>query len=228
MVLKFLNDIMNSKEVNALGIEDVKSQAVRKFRDGAEKQLLSLVPAISDQDKEDFLEEATSLVVDVFQAREQNMPFKELRQQKALALQEKKGDVFVHQPKAETIVHAPDLSKIPKWRGRKLDGMPLDFIKAHYGKWLTKFGAPEDAIYQDTLRKYDPKLLYGIENQLREERQSRKGRDKVRDFIKPRSARIDREVEAFTSDSLKHAQRLRAAMIRRQAKRQDPHKPFSQ
>jgi hypothetical protein len=43
---------------------------------------------------------------------------------------------------------------------------PLEWLKVHYGHKLTYFGASEDTLFQDQLRKSDPGLLRALENRL--------------------------------------------------------------
>ena len=112
----------------------------------------------------------------------------------------------------------PDVSDIPLWRGRKKDGMPLDFIKAHYGHCLAAFGAAQDTLFQDQLRARDPKLLQGVSNQLQEEGHGRK----LRDFVKPRAVRTERELESFDLETLKQAHRIKGLLSRRRLKKEAP------
>jgi hypothetical protein len=217
--LLYLVLLLMGSESKGLDANTVILEALRKLRK-SRKELLSS-DAISGEVKADVLEKTASLVQDIFQASQKHIPFEETLQQKAQALQQK-GDIFVHQPKP--VEQPPDLSDIPLWRGRKQDGKPLDFIQAHYSQWLSSFGAEQDYVFQDQIRAHDKRLITGIENQLREEGQGRK----VRDFLKPRSVRTDREVEALTADSLRHVERLRAAMRRRQAKTKSSPKSSSQ
>jgi hypothetical protein len=197
--LLYLVLLLMGSESKGLDANTVILEALRKLRK-SRKELLSS-DAISGEVKADVLEKTASLVQDIFQASQKHIPFEETLQQKAQALQQK-GDIFVHQPKP--VEQPPDLSDIPLWRGRKQDGKPLDFLEAHYRQWLSRFGAPEDAVYMDQIHKHDPKLLQGVRNQLREEGKG----DKPRDFIKPRSARIDRELANVTVEDLKKNTRL--------------------
>ena len=210
--LKLHNSIMEG-ELFRSATEKVKMQTSSKVAESIEAFALSDIP---EEVKVIVFEEAASLLQDIFQAPQNNTPIVEVLKQKQEALQQKGGIIFVGQPPPAETGQAPEFSAIPRWQGRKQDGMPLDFIQAHYGQWLSAFGAEQDAIFQDQIRKHDKRLITAIENQLREEKQGRK----VRDFIKSRSARIDREVAAFTSESLNNAERLRAAKRRRQAKKQ--------
>ena len=136
----------------------------------------------------------------------------EVLQQKAKGLKSKAGDIFVPQP---------DLSEIPQWHGRKQDGNPLDFIKAHYGQWLSAFGAEQDAVFMDQIRKHDRRLITAIENKLREEGQGRK----VGQFIKPRSARTDRELGHITVEDLQRIPRLASTLSSRQKRAQEAKVP---
>jgi hypothetical protein len=121
--------------------------------------------------------------------------------------------------KLETRIETPDVSEIPQWQGRRQDGSSLDFLKAHYGQWLSAFGTEkkpqEDIIFQDQIRSHDPKLLRGVMNQLHEEGQGRK----IKEVVKTRSARVDRELANLLPDSLTRAERLGAAMRMRQTRK---------
>lgn len=87
--------------------------------------------------------------------------------------------------------------------------MPLEFIREHYGQWLSAFGAEEDRVFQDQIRAHDRKLMQGLRSQLHEERKNRKGEERfVRDFIKSRSARVDREPENISIEDIKKNPRL--------------------
>jgi hypothetical protein len=174
--------------------------------------------ALSDTAKADVLEKTASLVYDIFQASQNHIPFEDTLLQKAKGLQQQTGDIFVHRPKPEARGQTPDVSNIPLWRGRKQDGMPLDFIKAHYGRCLSAFGAEQDTLFQDQIRTRDPKLLQGVSNQLHEEGQGRK----LRDFVKPRSVRTARELESFDLETLKQAHRIKGLLSRRRRKKEAP------
>jgi len=194
----------------------VQLQSLRKMTESTDALLSS--QALSDQAKADVLEKTASLVHDIFQASQNHISFEDTLLQKAKALQQKTGDLFVHRPKPEARGQTPDLSTIPLWRGRKQDGMPLDFIKAHYGRCLSAFGAEQDTLFQDQIRTRDPKLLQGVSNQLHEEGQGRK----LRDFVKPRSVRTERELESFDLATLKQAHRIKGLLSRRRLKKENP------
>ena len=76
---------------------------------------------------------------------------------------------------------------------------------------MSVFSADQDTIFQDDIRAHDPNLIKGIHNQLREEGQGRK----LRDFVKTRSARIDRELESITVEDLKKNARLASTLSTR-------------
>jgi hypothetical protein len=183
--------------------------AFKKISDKAEEFKSS--KGIPDDKKIEDLNKIASHDVEIFDAFTRGIELEEFIQQKAQTLQ-KKGEIFSHRPKSEEVAQAPDLSKIPLWRGRRRDGMPLDFLKTHYGQWLSAFGAEENIVFQDQIRHHDQGLIEGIENQLRAEGEGRK----VSDFVKTRSARVDRELESINSAYLKKAERLSAAIRRRQ------------
>jgi hypothetical protein len=187
--------------------------SVRQIEESA-KALLSS-KEISETEKAEVLEKTASLIQDIFHASRHHIPFEATLQQQAKALQQA-GDIM-HRLHAEG--QAPDLSDIPLWRGCKQDGMPLDFIQAHYGQWLSAFGAPEDTIFQDQIRARDPKLLQGVSNQLYEEGHGRK----LRDFVKPRAVRTERELERFDLATLKQAHRIKGLLSRRR-KQETPKK----
>jgi hypothetical protein len=187
------------------------SQEIEK----TELQILTedfLLSDIPNEVKATVFEETTSLVRDIFQAAQNKTPIVEVLKQKQETLQQKGGVIFVGQPQPPEAGQAPELSEIPRWQGRKQDGMPLAFIQAHYGQWLSAFDAEQDAVFQDQIRKHDPKLLQGVSNQLREEGQNRK----VREIVKPRSARLDRELANVTVEDLKKAPRLASTFYTRQ------------
>jgi hypothetical protein len=194
----------------------VQLQSLRKMTESTDKLLSS--HALSDTAKADVLEKTASLVYDIFQASQNHIPFEDTLLQKAKGLQQQTGDIFVHRPKPEARGQTPDVSNIPLWRGRKQDGMPLDFIKAHYGRCLSAFGAEQDTLFQDQIRTRDPKLLQGVSNQLHEEGQGRK----LRDFVKPRSVRTARELESFDLETLKQAHRIKGLLSRRRRKKEAP------
>jgi hypothetical protein len=194
----------------------VQLQSLRKMTESTDKLLSS--QALSDQAKADVLEKTASLVHDIFQASQNHIPFEDTLLQQAKALQQQTGDSFVHRPQPEARGQPPDVSTMPLWRGRKQDGMPLDFIKAHYGGCLSAFGAERDTLFQDQIRSRDPKLLQGVSNQLHEEGQGRK----LRDFVKPRSVRTARELESFDLATLKQAHRIKGLLSRRRRTKEAP------
>src|SRR4029453_11901582 len=169
----------------------VQWRALRQMTESIDALLAS--HTLSDQAKAEVLEKTVSLVHDIFQACQNHIPFEETLLQKAKALQQQPGESFVNRPQPEARGKTPDVSTIPLWRGRKQDGMPLDFIQAHYGHCLSAFGAAQDTLFQDQIRTRDPKLLQGVSNQLHEEGQGRK----LRDFVKPRAVRPSRAWDSF-------------------------------
>jgi hypothetical protein len=194
----------------------VQLQSLRKMTESTDELLSS--HALSDKAKADVLEKTASLVHNIFQASQNHIPFEDTLLQQAKGLQQQTGDSFVHRPKPEARGQTPDVSTIPLWRGRKQDGMPLDFIKAHYGRCLSAFGAEQDTLFQDQIRTRDPKLLQGVSNQLHEEGQGRK----LRDFVKPRSVRTERELESFDLETLKQAHRIKGLLSRRRRTKEAP------
>jgi hypothetical protein len=203
------------EEPKKQGVEIVGLQAMGKIKDGLQKVISS--PDIPYEEKVEIINEAASHVVDVFEARLKGTTFEETPQQKTQTLQQKRGDVFLHRPKQEKAVQTPDLSEIPLWQGRRLDGRPLDFIKTHYGQYLSAFGAEQNSVFQDQIRAHDPKLVQGVINQLREEGKGRK----VGDFVKTRSARVDRELENIDPEYLSKAHR-EVHRLKVAARRRDP------
>jgi hypothetical protein len=181
--------------------------------DFREKSISSDIP---DDEKIDIFKEGLSVAREIFEARLlKGITLEEFYNEKAQLIAKKKGVVFESQSKPkEQPLTPPDLSEIPLWQGRKKDGMPLDFIRTHYGQWLSAFGAEQDSVFQNQVRARDPGLIKGVHNQLREEGKSRK----LHDFVKTRSARMDRELESINSSDLRQAERLSAAFRRRQYK----------
>jgi hypothetical protein len=208
-------------ELNRLGfnivdkeVEKASLNALKKIRDRAEE--FKSFKGIPDDKKIEDLNKIASHDVEIFDAFTRGIEFEEFIQQKAKTLQ-KKGEIFSHQPKQEKAVQPPDLSKIPLWRGRDLDGRALDYLKTHYGQYLSAFGAEQNNVFQDQIRAHDPKLMRGVGNQLQEEGKGRK----VRDFVKPRSARTELELETFDLDTLKKAHRIKGFLRRRRLKGSD-------
>jgi hypothetical protein len=189
----------------------MKEEILRKIEDSTRDFVES--KNISDEYKAVVLKQTATLVHDIFKAAQQNIPFEETLQQRVKALQQK-GNIFVHQPQPEAPAPIPDLSEIPRWQGSGHDVPALEFLETHYGQWLSVFNEAEDIIFQDLIRKHDRKLLQGVTNQLHKEGRGRK----LRQFVKPRSARTDRELKRINSTSLKHADRLSAALRKRQAR----------
>jgi hypothetical protein len=171
----------------------------------------------STEQKAAALTQTATVVHDIFQAFQEHIPVEVVVQHKDQGLKKKSGAIFVPQSHQERGGQTPDLSEIPQWRGRKQDGMALDFIQEHYGHWLSAFGAEQDAVFMDQIRKYDRRLITGIENQLREEGQGRK----LGQFIKPRSARTDRELAHLTVGDLQRIPRLGSTLSSRQRRAQE-------
>lgn len=188
------------------------SQALKKIRDRAEEFKSS--KGIPDDKKIEDFNKIASHDVEIFDAFTRGIAIEEFIQQKAQTLQ-KKGEIFSHRPKQEGAVQKPpDLSEIPLWRGSKLDGRALDFIKTHYGQYLSAFGAEQNSVFQDQIRAHDPKLVQGVKNQLRQEGKGRK----LHDFVKTRSARVDRELENVTVEDLKKDPRLASTLYSRETR----------
>jgi hypothetical protein len=190
-------------------------QALRKIGESAEK--LKLSKDISDEKKVEVFNKTASHVQDIFEACQKGIPFEEALRRKVKTLQPKKGEIFRYRPKQEKAVQPPDLSKIPLWRGRGLDGRALDYLKTHYGQYLSAFGAEQNSVFQDQIRAHDPKLVQDLRSQLHEEGRGRK----VSDFVKPRSARTERELETFDLDILKQAERIKGLLRRGRLKKED-------
>jgi hypothetical protein len=204
------------------GVETTNLQALKEFEDSVEEKLKS------SEDTSDVFNKAVSLAVslthDICKASQKGVApeeIKEALQQKAQALP-KKGDIFSLQPKQEKDLQPPDLSEIPLYqghRGRRKQGSPpevrpLDFLKTHYGQYLAAFGAEENIVFQDQIRAHDPKLIQGVKNQLRGEGKGRK----VSDFVKTRSARVDRELENVSVADIKKEPRLASTLYSRETR----------
>jgi hypothetical protein len=180
---------------------------------------------ISDEEKLEGLNEAKSLVDDLFEARLKGIATEDTLQQKVQSPQPKKAEIFHYQPKQEKALQPPDLSEIPLYRGhrgrRRQDSppevRPLDFLETHYGQWLSVFGAEENRVYQDQIRGHDRKLIEGVKNQLRAEGKGRK----VSDIVKTRSARVDRELENVSVEDLKRKPQLAGTLYSREKRAAD-------
>jgi hypothetical protein len=177
------------------------SWELRKLKDDFREKTRGL----SNDKKNDVLRLVFSVARDIINARpESGITSDEFYIQRAQEVLKRKGVVFESQPKPKEPLTPPDLSEIPLWQGREKDGMPLEFIKEHYGQWLSAFGAEEDRVFQDQIRAHDPKLIKGVDNQFRYEKKKRK----LRDFVKTRSARVDRELPNVSVENLKEKERL--------------------
>ena len=177
--------------------EAVSLRAVREKTRGSIEKLISS-EAIQEGEKANVL----NIIHDISEAFQKGIPIEEILQQKIQAFKQ-----------AE---QTPDLSAIPLWQNREQSGMPLDFIEAHYGQYLVAFGAKKDNVFQNQIRSHNPELIKGIYNQLYEEGKGRK----VRDFIKTRSVRVDRELEntEYHKKVNREASRLNMAARRRKLK----------
>jgi hypothetical protein len=200
-------------------VEKASFNFLKKIRNKVEEFKSS--KGIPDDKKIEDLNKIESHDVEIFDALTRGIVFEEFIQKKAQTLQ-KKGDVFLHRPKPAEVVQPPDLSEIPLWRGSNLDGKALDFLKTHYGQYLSAFGAEQNSVFQDQIRAHDRGLIKGINNQLRKEGKGRK----LQDFAKTRSARIDQELENVSAADLKKESRLASTLysrLKRAAKRNAAH-----
>lgn len=201
------------------GVETAKLQALKEIGDALDNVISS--PDVPDAEKAEFIKKTASHAVESSEARQKGVQFEEFIQQKAQALP-KKGDIFSPQPNQEKALQPPDLSEIPLYRGRRgrrrqgspPEVRPLDFLKTHYGQWLSAFGAEENIVFQDQIRAHDSKLIQGVKNQLRTEGKGRK----VSDFVKTRSARLDRELENESVADLKKTRRLASTLYSRETR----------
>jgi hypothetical protein len=171
---------------------------------------------ITSPDLYDIFNNTVSFAHDIYNACKKGVALEEIEetlQQKAL---QKKGEIFPHQPKQEKAVQPPDLSKIPLWQGSKQGekAKALDYLKTHYGQYLTAFGAEQNNVFQDQIRAHDPKLIQGVKNQLRGEGKGRK----VSDLVKTRSARVDQELENVSVEDLKKKPRLASTLYSRETR----------
>jgi hypothetical protein len=195
-------------------VDTAKPQALKELEDSVEEKLKS-----SEDTSDVFnipVSVAVSLAPDINKASQKGVSHEEIKQalqQKVQALQ-KQGDIFTHQPQQDKALQSPDLSGVPSWRGKDLDGNALDYIKSHYGRWLSTFGAEQNSVFQDQIRAHDPKLIQGVRNQLREEGKGRK----VSDIVKTRSARVDRELENISVADLKKNPRLASTLYSRETR----------
>ena len=179
----------------------MKGEILRKIKElSAEVNEYNSSRDVPDTDKDDINKEIALL-------------YEKTHPQKSQDIQNQ-ATVFTHQPQPEAPAPIPDLSEIPRWQGSGHDVPALDFLQTHYGNWLSAFGAEQDTVFQYQIRKHDEKLLQGVIYQLRREGQGRQ----IRDFVKPRSARTDRELERINSTSLKHSERLSGALRKRQSR----------
>jgi hypothetical protein len=212
------------------GVDEVEDKEVEKACSEALKKIslstkgFAASNAIPAEKKVNDIKKTEVLVHDIFEACQNSLPFEEALQQIVQSPHPKEGEIFHYQPKQEKALQPPDLSEIPLYqgrRGRQKQGSPpkvkpLDFLKTHYGQWLSSFGAAEDSVFQEHIRGHDHKLMEGLRSQLHHEGKGRK----VSDLVKTRSARVDRELEGINSSNLKRAERLSVAKRRRQARAQ--------
>lgn len=204
------------------GVDTAKPQALKELEDSVEEKFKS-----SEDTSDVFnipLSVAVSLAPAIHKASQKGVSHEEIKQalqQKAQALP-KEGVVFSQRQKQEEVLQPPDLSEIPLYRGRRgrrkqgspPEVRPLDFLETHYGQYLSAFGAEENIVFQDNIRAHDPKLIQGVKNQLRREGKGRK----VSDFVKTRSARLDRELENVSDADLKKTRRLASTLYSRETR----------
>jgi hypothetical protein len=200
-------------------VETARSQLEKEYRVGVKKIDSSNVSA---KKKVDLYNKTKSVLHEFFGDDQKSISVVEETLQQIQQIlqtrQQRKGDVFLYRPKQEKAVQPPNLSEIPLWRGSKRERMSaLDFLKIHYGQYLSAFGAEQNNVFQDQLRAHDHKLVQGVINQLREEGKGRK----VGDFVKTRSARVDQELKSIDPEYLREAHR-EVHRLKVAAKRRDP------
>ncbi len=94
---------------------------------------------------------------------------------------------------------------------------PLEFLKQHYGCYLSHFGAPETVLYQDQLRRFDEGLFRAVENRLYYLRTKKKEADtpRMKDVVPPKKDRTTKELnEACGEEFLKKPRLVSAAAYR--------------
>lgn len=141
------------------------------------------------------------------------LPDDERERALARAFQQKASPPELKPPLSPSL-EPPNISRIPRWQGRRVHGPALAYLEQHYGQWLTCFGAPEDRIYQDQIRAHDRSLVKGVDNELREKASGRK----IRDYIPTRSARVDEELARSSVEGLLKNRRLVRALAARQSR----------
>jgi hypothetical protein len=66
---------------------------------------------------------------------------------------------------------------------------PIEWLRSHWGHRLSYFGASQNTLFQDQLRKYDPGLMQAMENRLKYERRKNGAAPRLREIVPTKADR---------------------------------------
>lgn len=84
----------------------------------------------------------------------------------------------------------------------------LEHLKKWFGNYLTYFGAEEDLLFQQDLRRLDEDLMIALDSQIRYRHKTGEMTVKVRDVIKPLTEKIKRELKSYSKQEITESGRL--------------------
>lgn len=100
-----------------------------------------------------------------------------------------------------------DLSQVPLFLGGR-GSDPIAHLREHYGQWLTYFGANDDKVFQDQVRKHDLRLVKTLSSLLSKRRNLEETVPFLSDILPSYSDRNTRILNSLTLGQLLQDPRL--------------------
>jgi hypothetical protein len=101
--------------------------------------------------------------------------------------------------------HVPQLpnpsDNYPRYPGHGEDA--LKWLETHWGRYLKNFGADKDYLYQDQLRKLDPKLISTLKTMRYRDYIAESGK-KLRDIIPIKSDRLTEKINTLLCNDIRN------------------------
>jgi hypothetical protein len=208
------NNNMERKHIVEQEVKAARSQLEKKHRDSVEK--IALSNNVSAKKKVYLFNKAESVVHEIFDVGQKGIPIEEIEeilQPTLQALQQKKGDVFLHRPKPAEAVQAPELHEIAPWKSKDKSGPASKYLQDNYGHLLKRYNheLDRDLICLQDIKVHDKTLWRGLYSE------AKKTGTKPSEYVASKSQRT--KEAALDTDIGKLRKSEREAARQRQAMR---------